>query len=474
VKEASSRAFGLFGLPHSPEVSTVRTVKLSARIAQHVVFRAAVALLFLGLHLGAMQQFAWIHFDTPWNMSPNDAPSFVVPDYSFGAMNWNRLVVSRWDSGQYIAMALDNVYGHCPTADLRGADLAELNANCDLPFYPAYAAMGWIASLGAKLPVDYALLGVSLLASFLLLFLWTGPVVVRALGVWGAYCSLILFNVYTTGFTLVTVLTEPCMILFTFAAFICIEKKRFFLAALLAGAASGMRVSGGCASIAFAAALLLRAWDAEELTAKQWVATVICLPLSAWGQLSMMAYDQWRFQDPFIYQHAHAQAFGHEPHLWHLYAPRVAWIEGSMNGGVHEILFAAVMVFWLAFGYREGLGKFSRPGQLYATVQFYATLAVSLYGSAELNYAGLTRYTLAMFAGFFAMGAVLKSRPIALVLWMAVSCYHYWNVDLCYYESHTQPLGMAQCRAKDEPPDGGAPATPPTPGGDRAERQPER
>jgi hypothetical protein len=435
-------------------------VKLSARIAQHVVFRAAVALLFLAFHLAAIQQFASIHFDQPFNKAPGEAPSFEAADYSAGAVNWERLVVSRWDSGQYIAMSLDNVYGHCPTADLRGADLAALNATCDLPFYPAYAVMGWLASFGARLPVDYALLGVSLVASFLLLFLWTGPVVVDALGVWGAYCSLILFNVYTTGFTLVTVLTEPCMLLFTFAAFICVERKRFVLGALLAGAASGMRVSGGCASIAFAAALLLYAWDTKSRSAKLWIATALYLPLSAWGQITMMVYDGLRFQDPFVYQHAHAQAFGHEPHFWHLYAPRVAWIEASMNSGVHEILFAVVMVFWLGFGYREGLRGFSRPGRLYAYVQFFSTLAVSLYGSAELNYAGFTRYTLAMFAGFFAMGAVLKRRPLALAVWAAVSLYHYWNVDLCYYESQTQPLGMAQCRDKDEGADGGAPAVP--------------
>jgi hypothetical protein len=431
-------------------------VKLPARIAQHVVFRAAVALLFLAIHLGALKEYAWTHLQEPWNNAPDEAPSFVVPDYLFGAINWNRLVVSRWDSGQYIAMALDDIYGHCPTADLRGADLVDLNTTCDLPFYPAYSILGWIVSYGAKWPVDYALLGVSVVASFVLLFLWTGPAIVDALGLWGAYCTLLLFNAYTTGFTLVTVLTEPSMMLFTFAAFICVEKRKFVLGALLAGAASGMRVSGGAASLAFAAALLLHAWDEEELSLVDWVKTVILLPLCAWGQLTMMVYDAWRFGDPFIYAHAHAQAFTHEPRLWHLFLPKVAWIEGSMSSGVHEILFAAVMAFWFAFGHRDGLRRFSRPAQLYVYVQFVVTMAVSLYGSAELNYTGLTRYTLAMFGGFFAMGAVLKRRPLALAVWLGLSTYHYWNVDLCYFLSHQQPTGMAQCHVNED--DRGPPA----------------
>jgi hypothetical protein len=440
-------------------VGTVRPVKLSARVAQHVVFRAAVALLCLVVHLWAVKHYAWTHLQTPWNNSPNDPPSFVEPDYTLGATNWNRLVVSRWDSGQYIAMALDDIYGHCPKADLRGADLVDLNTTCDLAFYPAYAVLGWLASWGAEFPVDYALLGVSLVASFLVLFLWTGPTVVRALGVWGAYVSLALFNVYTTGFTLVTVLTEPCVMLFTFGAFILLEKKRFVLAALLAGAASVMRVSGSCASIAFAAALLLDAWDKEELSLKEWIVTLVLLPLCAWGQLGMMVFDWWRFQDPFVYSHAHAAAFAHEPHLWHLFFPKIMWIEASMSSGVHEILFAALMALWFALGHREGLGRFSRPGQLYAYVQFVSTLALSLYGSAELNYQGMTRYTLVLFAGFFAMAAVLRRRPLALVLWMGLSSYHYWNVDLCYYLSQSLPLGMGQCHMNE------ASATPTVPTG---------
>jgi hypothetical protein len=426
-------------------VGTVRTVKLSARIAQHVVFRAAVAFLFLAIHLSAMMRFAWTHFDTPFNNAPNDPPSFVVADYSFGALNWNRLVVSRWDSGQYIAMSLDDIYGHCPTADLRGADLAALNPSCDLPFFPAYAILGWLASWGARYPVDYALLAVSLVASFFLLFLWTGPVIVKALGLWGTYCSLLLFNVYTTGFTLVTVLTEPCTMVFTFAALIFIGKRRFWLAALFAGAASGMRVSGACASVAFVAALLMKAWDSEELSVKDWLKVVVLMPLSAWGLLTMMGYDWWRFSDPLIYMHAHAQAFAHDPKLWHIFWPDPAWVVRSMGAGVHDVAIAALMALWFALGHREGLRGFSRPGQAFLYVHTVVAFCLPIYGTAELGYTGVTRYLFLLFGVFFSMAAVLKRRPIALFVWCALSGWHYWNADLCYYISHAQNQDMAQC-----------------------------
>ena len=412
-----------------------RRLVFLSELARHRGFRAAVALAFLLAHLLAIGRYASSHLGLPWNRSPGVAPSFAVVDYDYGALDWSRLVVSRWDSGQYIAMALDGVYGHCPPADLRGADLRQ-ETSCDFAFYPGYAALGWMASLGARLPVDYALLGVSLLASFLLLFLWTGPVVVDALGLRGAYVSLLLLNAYTTGFTLVTVQTEPCTMLLTFAALLAVERKRKFAGALLAGAASALRVSGVCASVAFAVALIVCAHEERPRTVRKGVGLALLLPLSAWGQLGLWLFDAWRYSDPFVYQHAHAQLFHHEPQVWHLVAPKLEWIEASMSDGVHEIAVAAAMALWFAIGHRGGLRGLSRPGRAYVYVQFLSTLTLCLYGTAELHYVGLTRYTLAMFGGFFAMGAILGRRPIALALWTALSLWHYWTADSPFFLSH--------------------------------------
>jgi hypothetical protein len=422
-----------------------------ARAARRAYFRALVALLFLAVHLAGITHFAAIHFAHPFNNAPGEAPTFESGDYTTSATNWNRLVVSRWDSGQYICMTLDRIYGHCPKQDLRQADLHSV-PTCQFAFYPGYSIIGWFASLGCRLPVDYALWGVSLAASFVLLFLWTGPIVVQALGVWGAYCSLFLFNLYSTGFTLVTVLSEPCTLLFIFGAFLCVEKRRFVLGALLAGAASGMRITGLCAPVAYVCAIHLWAWDQDKLTVKQGLRTVLSVPLSAWGILTMMAYQWWRFNDPLIYAHAHSQMFEHEPRLWHLFWPDAAWIVKSMRSGVHEVAVAAIMALWFALGHRQGLRRFSRPGQVYLYVQFLVAFCLPLYGSAQLGYTGVTRYMLTLFGAFFAMGALLKDKPLALLVWCTMSGWNYWHTDLCYFEQHLEDGGMDRCLVNAEPP----------------------
>jgi hypothetical protein len=418
-------------------------VKL-ARASQHVLFRAAVALLILCLHLGAITRFAAVHFGLPFNSAPDEPPVNDIMDASVGPTHWNRLVVSRWDTGNYIYMALDAVYEHCPKADLRGVDIRTVPA-CDLAFYPGFPLLGWVVSMGGKLAVDYCFLGIALAASFLLLFLWTGPVMVNALGLWGTYCALLLFSVYSTAFTLAAALTEPCTLAFAFAAFVCLEKRRFVLGAVLAGASSGIRITGGSASLAFAFAILVWAWDREELDRKDWFKVALLLPLSAWGVLGMMAYDWWRFNDPLIYAHGHEQSFNHDPHLWHILFPDPSWVTKSITSQVHDIVLVVAMVLWFALGHREGLRGFSRRSQAFWYVQFLVALCVPLYGSAELGYGGMTRYTFMLFPAFFAMSGLMKHKPLALSVWCAVSLWHYWNADLCYFEQHTQPGGMDQC-----------------------------
>jgi hypothetical protein len=274
----------------------------------------------------------------------------------------------------------------------------------------------------------------------------------------GAYCSLLVFNLYTTGFTLVTILSEPCTMLFVFAAFVCLEKRLFLLGAVLAGAASGMRITGLCAPIAYTCAALFWVWDQEALPWKVWVRILLVVPpLSAWGILTMMGYQWWRFNDPLIYAHAHAQMFNHEPALWHVYWPDAAWIVKSMASGVHDVAIAAIMALWFVLGHREGVRGFSRPGQVYWYAQFVVALCLPLYGSAQLGYTGVTRYMLMLFGAFFAMGAILKNRPMALALWCTISGWHYWHSDLCFFEQHMQPGGMDQClvdvpEAPSEPP----------------------
>jgi hypothetical protein len=419
-------------------------MKRLADVAQSVLFRAGVAFLCLVVHLTAITHFAAIHFGLPFDNARGQPPTHEVTSTGAGPTHWNRLVVSRWDTGQYVGMTLDHVYGQCPKADLRTADLRELTG-CDFTVFPGFPLLGWVASLGGRFPADYSLLGVALVSSFLFLFLWTGPTIVSALGIWGAYCSLLLLNVFTTGFTLVTALSDPTTMLCVFAAYLCLEKRYFLLGAFLSGAASGLRVTGLSAPVAFACGLLVWAWDQDHLSPKEWIRTAVAVPLSAWGTIAMMVYQWCKYDDPLIYLHAHSQGFGHNPKLWHIVRPEAAWIVKSMASGVHEVAVLAIVVLWFALGHREGLGGFSKRGQVFWYVQFLVVIVISSYGTAEIGYTGMTRYTLLAFGAFFAMAGVLKNKPLALGTWCLISGWHYWHSDLCYFEQQSQPVGMGQC-----------------------------
>ena len=45
----------------------------------------------------------------------------------------------------------------------------------------------------------------------------------------------------------------------------------------------------------------------------------------------------------------------------------------------------------------------------------------------------MDRYWLLILPLFFAMAQVLRRAPAALVLWLALSSWAYWNIDLCDY-----------------------------------------
>jgi hypothetical protein len=421
-----------------------------ARVAQHRVFRAAFAALVLVVHLYAFSKFAKDTWNLPFNNAPKDAPVFVNPETDHGATYWNRLVVSRWDAGQYIGLGLMGFKRCPPDGDLRGVNLVPLNRTCNYVFYPGYAALGWAASLGGKYPIDYSLLAVSLLASFALVYVWTGPTMVRLLGLSGAWVSLIAFNAWTTGFSIVAIQSEPCTISFTFLAFIALERKRYFLGAVLAGAASGMRISGAATSLAYGLALLYDAYVNRPANLLAWAKRGLECLVSGWGLLTIMGYFYVRWKDPFLYMRAHSQAFGHSPSISHFFFPKSEWIYHSLSSVAHEIAWVFAAVIWFALAHRQSLRKATGSGQIYIYVQWGATLFISMFGSAEMAYIGMARYSLLLLGTFFAIGAFLKTRPVVLAIWLMASSWHYYNVSLCYYSQHGQEGGLNKCLADHE------------------------
>jgi hypothetical protein len=415
-----------------------------ARAAQKVPFRIGVAVLFIVGHLLLMR---WMgdRYGVPFNAEPGQPPAFHDPSVDLVPSHWNRLVVSRWDSQHYIDLVLRG-HSQCPRGGfLPHEPMTPFLYRCQLNFWPGYPFLGWLASLGGRLPADYVLFAISLVASFVFLFLWTGPTMVRALGVGGAYASLLAVNAHSNGFALVTVQTEPCLLALTLGSLLAMAEGRQLLSCFLAGAASGIRVSGVAVSVACGLAILVIAFKKPPRSAGDWGKLVGSGLLAAWGILVLMAYFWIRVRDPLAYVHAHAESYGHHPNILSLLNPETQWLKKSINDHLHAGLWVGSALLWLAIGHRDAFRGFSLPARVFCYALVAASMGVSVIGTIDLGLEGNTRYTLALLPVFFCIGAVLKNRPAGLAVWLALSFWFYRQVDLCHYVGGLGSERFAKC-----------------------------
>jgi hypothetical protein len=398
--------------------------------ATTVPFRLAVALALLGLQLAANVQ-SGARFDVKrFNAHPGDPPHFDHPATDWAPTNWDRLVVSRWDSGNYIELGLRG-YQHCPPA---GPKLPVRAAGCNLAFYPTYGLVGRYVWKLTGVPIDVAMFVVSLLSSFVFLYLWTGKELTSRLGVGTTYLALICFNAYTTGYCLATVQTEPLTLALALGAYVAFARRQRLLGALLAGATSGVRITGAAIGLAFVAGLLFELLRDRPRRVWPWARAALLAVLCIWGQLTLMAYHAHRFGDPLTYVHAHGQLFHHEhTGLAALFPPDPDRIAGSMDYPLHEGLWLAAALLWFALGHREALRRFPRPEQAFWYVTYFATVGIATVAMLPLSLAGMSRYLLLALPMFFAMAGAMRGRPMLALVWLGLSVWHYWNIDICTY-----------------------------------------
>src|SRR6185312_2602353 len=108
--------------------------------------RAAVAVLFVCLHLIAFWRAGHSRLGLPFNESPGEAPVFsdihapATRGYPRQPHHWSRLVLSRWDAQHYIGTATRGLSG-CPDhPDVPdGAFL-----DCGLGWLPGYGKAGGV------------------------------------------------------------------------------------------------------------------------------------------------------------------------------------------------------------------------------------------------------------------------------------------------------------------------------------------
>ncbi len=78
---------------------------------------------------------------------------------------------------------------------------------------------------------------------------------------------------------------------------------------------------------------------------------------------------------------------------------------------------------------------------------YFATLGIATVGMMPIALAGMTAIVLLAFPMFFAMAAVLRPRPLVLLLWVTITAWHAWNVDLCTYTGGMGDHVLAVCHA---------------------------
>jgi hypothetical protein len=411
--------------PVSTPTPPLRRLEALARTAS---FRAAIAVVCLCVHLAAMAHSGAERFGVPFNAAPGEPPAFQNPAVDNAPARWNRLVVSRWDAGHYIGLGLRG-YAFCGPG---GAEHM-LPRSCDLAFYPTYGWLGHFVSVVTGLPIDYALLAISLVSAFLFLFMWTGPALTERLGVPETYLALLLFNTFTTGFSLVSVQTEPLTLALTMGAFVCFTRRYWLLAAALAGAASAMRITGIATGAACACAILLQTWLDRPSERRELARRLAAAALCTWGAVALGLYHAVRFGDALAYVHAHSVLFRYKPSLGDLLQPRPQWLVHSMEQPLHEGVWLVLGVLWFLLGHRAALQRFPKPERAFWYVLFAATVGIAAYGQVAIYFQGMNRYLLLALPLFFSMASLLRRRPLALAFWLTVSVWHYWQIDMCTY-----------------------------------------
>ncbi len=406
-----------------------RLVGWFAPRAVTVPFRLAVAVVLLSLQLLVAIR-SGDRFNAPFNAAPGSPPHFRHPATDWAPTNWDRLIVSRWDTGNYLELGLRG-YQFCPP---RASTLPIHAPGCNLAFYPTYGLAGRYVARVTGLPIDFAMWAISLVSSFLFLFLWTGKDLTSRLGVAETYLALLFFNAYTTGYCLVMVQTEPLTLVLALGAFVAFARRHRFLGAVLAGAASGVRVTGIAVGFAFAAGLLVELLRERPRAIWPWLRAALLAVVAVSGQLILMAYHAHRFGDPLTYIHAHGLLFHHEhAGLGALLPPDPDWVERSIDYPLHEGLWLAAALLWFVLGHRQALRRFPAEEQAFWYVTYFAVVGIATVGMMPMALAGMSRYLLLAFPMFFAMAAVMRPRPLLALIWLSMSAWHFWNIDICTY-----------------------------------------
>lgn len=403
-------------------------------------FRLAVAGALVLFHLLAFARAAHVRLGTSFNSAPAEAPYYSDPDAQSlmpaprQPHHWSRLVVSRWDAQHYIGFAIRGLTS-CPKDGKTAQDWQYMQ--CGLAWVPTYGEIGRLIADTTGLPADYVLLALSMLIAFAINMMWTCPTITRKLGVGEAYAALLAFNLFVSGFYVVTPYPEGATFACMLGAFILIANGRWLPAALVVGFSTALRPTSVAYAFGFGCAALYATWQGRRAGTKQWWKPLATTPLAIWGQLALMLALELTVGDAKAYLRGQKAFAGHRGnfHPFQIFDPKF-YLHGFSGQHLDGVMLVGVIAI-IALGAREVVRRFDRNEALFLVI---ASAAVILMPLVMLNgYWGLNRYLLLCALTYFSAGVLVKKLPVAYVLWILLTFIFYWNIEMCSYVAQGDP-----------------------------------
>jgi hypothetical protein len=310
-----------------------------------------------------------------------------------------------WDAGWFVEIAQDGY--------------ATRQHSAFFPLYPLLvrgAAWGTGSEIVAGVLVSLAAAGGSALALAALARPLLGPA--------GAWTTVLLLALFPTAFVFTSAYSEGVFLAFSAAAFLAAQRKRGWLAGVLAAGAVGTRVVG----LALVPSLVMMLFSGAPRARRFLrVVPVIVLPFGALGMYA--AYLWSRFDDPFAFSAAQA--------YWHRITPDWGpatglWLALRLGGRGLEHLFSDLSRTGDRFAYADAVALWQVSHavlllgavwltyvawrRLGAAYGLYSAAALLLVLSTPVNWfplQSLPRHLLVNFPVLLALAALVRDRPAA-------------------------------------------------------------
>lgn len=297
-------------------------------------------------------------------------------------------------------------------------------------FFPLYPGAVWVAQQVVQQPIVAGLI-VANVALVIAAVLWFS-LMKQVMGEKEAWLSLIFLLLFPTSFFLGAMYGESIFLCWVLGSLLAAQQKRWWLAGLLAAAASATRVVGVLLvptlwlvilefnlakthphSLESWKGALRKSWQKQK-TAFAWVSIGVA------GLLGYMWYLQRAFNDALYFFHVQADFGGIRQETLVLY-PQVLWratkivatfrpINWQYYTFLQEFLVGTLVLVILLLAFKKIRWSYA-----------FFSLAVFLVPTLTGTFSSLPRYVLVCLSLYMWLALVLKSRPWALALYLVCS-----------------------------------------------------